>query len=125
MPLIICHTPNFLGSCLYFHLKVDLLVYYMEQVEMSMVTSLVILFIKDEQQACILLLYYCAYENACCNRMMKQAGGEFDVHALCHGLIQPWQLMAEQDELLKEAWIDQVCNHVDHFPQSNPCRIFF
>jgi len=40
--------------------------------------------------------------------MMKQAGGEFDVHALCLGLIQPWPLMAEQDELLKEAWINKV-----------------
>lgn len=39
---------------------------------------------------------------------MKQAGGEFDVHALCHGLIQPWPLMAEQEESLKEAWINKV-----------------
>ena len=101
----------------------------MERLEVSLATSLVILYINDEQQACILLLYDCAYESACCNRMMKQAGGEFDVHALCHGLIQPWQLMAEQDELLKEAWIDQVCNHVDHFPpcyfQSNPVGCSF
>lgn len=41
-------------------------------------------------------------------RMMKQAGGEFDVHALCHGLIQPWPLMAEQEESLKEAWINKL-----------------
>ncbi|KAG0612970.1 hypothetical protein M758_6G066600 [Ceratodon purpureus] len=41
-------------------------------------------------------------------RMMKQAGGEFDVHVLCLGLIQPWPLMAEQDELLKEVWINKL-----------------
>lgn len=54
------------------------------------------------------LLISIALQNARHDRMMKQAGGEFDVHALCHGLIQPWPLMAEQDELLKEAWINKV-----------------
>jgi hypothetical protein len=39
---------------------------------------------------------------------MKQAGTEFDVHQLCLGLMQPWQLMAEQEETLKVAWLNQV-----------------
>jgi hypothetical protein len=39
---------------------------------------------------------------------MKQAGTEFDVHQLCLGLMQPWQLMAEQEETLKVAWLNQL-----------------
>lgn len=40
--------------------------------------------------------------------MMKQVGTEIDVHALCHGLMQPWPAMGEQHEVLKEAWLKQV-----------------
>jgi hypothetical protein len=40
--------------------------------------------------------------------MMKQVGAEIDVHALCHGLMQPWPAMAEQHEMLKESWLKQV-----------------
>lgn len=41
-------------------------------------------------------------------RMMKQVGSDLDVHALCHGLMQPWPVMAEQHEALKEVWLKQV-----------------
>ncbi|CAM6088323.1 unnamed protein product [Calypogeia fissa] len=41
-------------------------------------------------------------------RMMKQVGTEIDVHALCHGLMQPWPAMGEQHEVLKEAWLKQL-----------------
>ncbi|BBN11750.1 integrator complex subunit 1 [Marchantia polymorpha subsp. ruderalis] len=41
-------------------------------------------------------------------RMMKQVGSDLDVHALCHGLMQPWPVMAEQHEALKEVWLKQL-----------------
>jgi hypothetical protein len=33
---------------------------------------------------------------------------EFDIHKLCLGPMQPWQLMAKQEEALKVAWLNQV-----------------
>ncbi|KAL2636269.1 hypothetical protein R1flu_007748 [Riccia fluitans] len=41
-------------------------------------------------------------------RMMKQVGSDLDVHALCHGLLQPSPAMAEQHETVKEAWLKQL-----------------
>lgn len=67
-----------------------------------------------EQELALVLQEQAVYDESKCQlrefvrRLMKHMGQDLNIHALCRGLLQPWQAMAEQAESLKDIWITQL-----------------